>query len=64
MSVSKTEKKNVMKYWWEGLTSTAIPPTSISDITGQQNDTGDITFGAGHIVAPHFFNVCTGKHLK
>ena len=30
----------------ESLTSTAIPPTSASDVVGQQNKTGGITFRA------------------
>jgi len=32
--------------WWEGLTSTALPPTSTSDVVGQHNKIGGITFGA------------------
>jgi len=35
-----------MGYWWEGSLSTAIPPTSASDIVGQHNKTGGITFRA------------------
>ena len=27
--LSVTEQRHVMEYWWEGSTSTAIPPTSI-----------------------------------
>ena len=33
---SVTQQQNVMEYWWEGSTSTAVPPTSTSDIAGQQ----------------------------
>jgi len=33
-----------MGYWWEGSTSTAIPPTSISGALGQHNKIGGITF--------------------
>jgi len=28
---SLTQQQNVMEHWWKGLTSTAIPPTSVSD---------------------------------
>jgi len=33
-----------MGYWKEGSTATAIPPTDASDITGQCDKTGGITF--------------------
>ena len=39
-------QQNVMEYWWEGSTSIAIPPTPTSDIVGQRNKIGGITFGA------------------
>jgi len=35
-----------MEYWWEGSTSTAIPPTPASDVMHQHNKIGGITFGA------------------
>ena len=35
-----------MEYWWEGSTSTAVPPTSTSDIVGQCNKIEGITFRA------------------
>lgn len=35
-----------MEYWWEGSTSAAIPPPSASDIVGQSNKAGGISFGA------------------
>jgi len=35
-----------MEYWWEGSTSTAILPTGASDVMGQRNKIGGITFGA------------------
>ena len=38
--------KNIMEYRWEGSTSTAIPPTSDSDIVGQHSKIGEITFRA------------------
>ena len=34
------------RYWWEGTISTAISPTSASDIIGQNNEIGGSTFGA------------------
>ena len=33
-----------MSYWLECLTSTAIPPTFVSDVVGQQNEIAGITF--------------------
>jgi len=35
-----------MKYWWEVSNSTAIPPTFTSEIEGQHNKIGGITFRA------------------
>ena len=37
-------KRNGMQ--WEGSASTAVPPTSTSDIVGRQRNTGGITFRA------------------
>jgi len=37
---------NNMEYWWEGSPSTAIRPTFTSDILGQDNTMGGITFRA------------------
>ena len=34
---SVTQQQNVMKYWWEGTTSAAVPPISSSNIMGQPN---------------------------
>src|SRR5258705_5533954 len=36
----------LMEYWREGSTSTAIPPTSSSDVVVQHNKIGGISFGA------------------
>jgi len=44
--LSATQQQNLMEYWWEGSTSTAIPPTSTADIVGQYDKIGGITFGA------------------
>ena len=41
-----TWQQHVMGYWWEGSTSTAIAPTSASDIVGQHHQIGGITFTA------------------
>jgi len=41
------EQQNVMEYCWKGSPSTAIPPTSISDIEGPHN--GGLIFRAAHI---------------
>lgn len=35
-----------MEYWWEGTTSTAIQPTSDSDVVGRHHKIGGIAFGA------------------
>ena len=43
------QQQNVMEYCWEGSTSTAITPTSASDIVGQYDKVGGITFGAALI---------------
>ena len=45
------QQQNVMGYFWEGSVSTAIPPISASDVVGQQNKIGGITFGASLIKA-------------
>ena len=42
---SVAQQQNVMKYFQEGSTSTAIPPTSASDIVGRHNKIGGITLG-------------------
>ena len=46
---SVTQQQTLMKYWWEDSTSTAVPPTSASDIMSQSNNMGGITFGAALI---------------
>ena len=43
---SFAQQKNVMEYWQEGSTPTAVPPTSASDIVGQHHKIEGITFGA------------------
>ena len=40
---SVTWQQNVMGCCWEGSVSTAIPPTSVSDVLGQHNKIGGIT---------------------
>jgi len=44
--LSVTWQQNVMEFWQEVSTSTAIPPISASDVIGQQNKTRGITFRA------------------
>lgn len=46
---SVTRQQNVVDYWRESSTSTAIPPLSASDIVGQRNTIGGITFGAANV---------------
>ena len=46
---STTQQLYVTEYWQERLTSIAIPPPSNSDVLGQPNKTGGITFGAALI---------------
>ena len=46
---SVTQQQNTMGYWWEGSASTAVPPTSASDIVGQHHQAGGIMFGAAFI---------------
>lgn len=38
-----------VEYWWEGSSSTAVPPPSISDFVGWQCEIGGITSGAALI---------------
>jgi len=56
---SVTQERNIREYWWEGSTSTAIPPTPASDIVGQHNKIRGITFGAAFV---HFDYKCV--HVK
>ena len=56
---SATQQQNVVEYWWEGSTSTAIPPTSTSDVTGQHNKRRGTIFGAAPI-----FGVGRRKHVQ
>ena len=48
---SATQQQHVLEYWWEGLTSAVTPPTSASDVMGQCNKTGGITYRAAFINA-------------
>ena len=38
-------QQNLTEYQWEGSTSTVIPPTSVSNIVGQDDNIEGITFG-------------------
>ena len=46
---SVTRQQHGTGYWWEGSTSTAVPPPSASDVVGGRHETGGITFGAALI---------------
>ena len=46
-----------MEHWWEGSTSTALSPTSASDMLGQRNKARGIAFGAALI----FLFVCVSS---
>jgi len=50
-----------MEYWWEGLISTAIAPTSVYDVMGQHNKTGGISFRAALIAALTVYTVWLSK---
>ena len=41
---SFAQQQNITKYCWEGSASTAVLPAPASDVMGQQNKIGDITF--------------------
>jgi len=41
---SVTQQQKVREYYWEGSTSTAIPPPSASDVTGKPHEVGGSTF--------------------
>ena len=45
-----TWQQSVLEYWWEGSTSTAVPPTSASDVKGRYNKVGGTAFGEGLVV--------------
>ena len=44
-----TQQQNAKEYCWKSSTSTAAQPPSASDVVGQQNKIGDITFRAALI---------------
>ena len=46
---SVTQQQHAMEYWWEGSTSTAIPPTSASDTVDWHDEIGGIAFVAALI---------------
>jgi len=52
---SVTWQQHVTKYWWEVSTSTAIPPTSASDIMDQCNKIGGIIFELMYISNGAFY---------
>jgi len=56
--LSVTWQQNLTEYWWEGSTSTAIPPTSTSDTVGQCHKIEGITFRAAHIQGGTSIHLC------
>ena len=62
---SVTWQHNITEYWWEGLTSTALPSTSTSDIAVQHNKIRGITFREAliyfHITFHINHNVCPAE---
>jgi len=54
---SVTWQQNTMEYCQEGLTSPAMPPPFSSDVTGQRNTIGSITFRAPLCTCTHIYYV-------
>jgi len=54
-----TWPQDVIGYWWEVSTSTAMPPPSSSNKTSQHNKMGGITFGADSLNTSTLFQ----KHV-
>ena len=52
MLPSIMQQQHLMEYWWEGSTFTAIPPPSATDIVGQHNKIGGITFREVLVILP------------
>jgi len=50
---SVTQPQNVTEYCWEHSASTAMPPTSTSEVRGQHDKIGSITFGTAIINIMH-----------
>jgi len=59
--ISIAWQQNVMEYCQKGSISTAIPPTSTSDVVGQHNKTGGITFGADFIYVSVCISISTNR---
>jgi len=57
---SVARQQNLTEYWRESSTSTAISPTSTSDIVGQHNKIGCITFVATLILYCSHQSTCCG----
>ena len=54
-------EQNVMEYCQEGSTSTVLPPTSASNVTGQHNKIGSIIFGAALVCMYIYIYICTSE---
>ena len=61
---SVTQQQLVMECRWEGSVSTAIPPPSASDVMGQHNKQGGITFRADTVMGGSSSNLFTGTDTK
>jgi len=51
-----------MEYWWEGSTSTAVPPVSSSDVVDQNNKIGNIAFRAA-LISQQETGLLKGLHV-
>jgi len=49
--LSVTQQQHGTEHWWEGSTSTAIPPTLVSEAVGQRHKTEGVTFRAALVNA-------------
>ena len=55
-------QQNVTEYSWEGSTFTAVTPTFISDVMGQYNKVGGITFRAALVYLISMYICASMKH--
>jgi len=60
--LSISRQQNVTEYSWEGSTFTAVTPTFISDVMGQYNKVGGITFRAALVYLISMYICASMKH--
>lgn len=60
---SVTQQENGTEYCWEGWASTAVPPTSASDIMGHDNNIGGINFRAA-LLYTHIYFLATESTIQ